>query len=417
MSEHLSREEIENYIARKLAPTELLRVDSHLIACQECVNKLNPKTSLETVREQIFAAEAESHLSFETMSQLVDGDLNEIEREIAELHMHNCGECSSGVEELRAVRETLKTDLVQTEPVIAEKTDRRFAFSPWAWLVPVAAIVLLSFMLWEFRTGGDPANNLANTSNSVNVPNEFPNVEIASNDSSPSNVDQNADIETVVASVADAGGRVEVLKDGRVRGIDGGQFEQKVRGALTDGAISISPDARQLISSGGTLMGPSTPADGFRLLGPVGRVVEMDRPPFRWQPLKDAASYKVGVYNENFQLVVESPEIKTTVWTPTAGLPRGRIYQWQVTAILDGNEVVSPKRPAPDAKFKIVDATHANEIQQARRSAGNSHLLMGIVYADAGMIAEAQREFQALLQKNPNSAIVKKLLAKVRSTK
>jgi hypothetical protein len=417
MSEHLSREEIDNYIARKLAPTELLRVDGHLAVCTECMTKLNPRTSLETVREQIFASEIEPHLSFETMSQLVDGDLNEIEREIAELHMQNCGECSSGVEELGAVRETLKTDLVQTDPVVVKTTDRKFAFSPWSWLIPVAAIIILGFMLWAFRTGGDPANNLANTSNSVNVPNTYPNVEIATSNSTPSNIDQNSDTAVVVASVADGGGRIEVLKDGRIRGIDSGQFEQKVRAALTDGAINVPADARDLMLSGGTLMGPSTPADGFRLFGPIGRVVEMDRPPFRWQPMKGAASYKVGVYNENFQLVAESPEIKTTVWTPAVGLPRGRIYRWQVTATVDGKAIVSPTRPAPDAKFKVVDTARANEIQQARRTAGNSHLLMGIVYADAGMIAEAQREFQTLLQKNPDSAIAKKLLAKVRSSK
>jgi hypothetical protein len=415
MSEHLSREEIDNYIARKLAPTELLRVDGHLAACSECMNKLNPRTSLETVREQIFAAEAESHLSFETMSQLVDGRLNEIEREIADLHMQNCGKCFADVEELRTVREALKTDLAEAKTVAAGKTGRKPSFSPWAWLIPAAAIVVIGALFWLLSTGGRTEENLANASNSAVVANNNANVEIATNEIPHSNVDQNSDTGLVVTAIKDAGGQIEMLRDGQIRGLDSGQFEQKVRAALTDGAVTVSPDARELRSSSGTLMGSSTAAEGFRLIGPMGRVVEMDSPPFRWQPLNGAASYKVGVYNESFQLVAESPELKATAWTPNVSLPRGRVYQWQVTATVDGKEVVSPKRPAPDAKFKVVDAVHANEIQQARRTAGNSHLLMGIVYANAGMVAEAQREFQALLQKNPNSEIAKKLIAKVRT--
>ena len=74
-------------------------------------------------------------------------------------------------------------------------------------------------------------------------------------------------------------------------------------------------------------------------------------------------------------------------------------------------------RPAPEAKFLIADSPHFAEIERARRSAGNSHLILGIVYANAGLLDEAQREFQTLLNSNPNSDIARKLLAKVKAVR
>ncbi len=55
----------------------------------------------------------------------------------------------------------------------------------------------------------------------------------------------------------------------------------------------------------------------------------------------------------------------------------------------------------------------ANAIETAKKKYGNSRLLLGILYADAGMLDEAEREFQALLKKNPGSALARKLLRKV----
>jgi hypothetical protein len=88
-----------------------------------------------------------------------------------------------------------------------------------------------------------------------------------------------------------------------------------------------------------------------------------------------------------------------------------------VTATRNGEEIKSPVRPAPEAKFKVADQTSFNEIERVRRVGGNSHLLLGITYANAGLIDEAEREFQILLKNNPNSDVAKKLLSKVRSAR
>jgi len=133
-----------------------------------------------------------------------------------------------------------------------------------------------------------------------------------------------------------------------------------------------------------------------------------------WKPLAGADSYRVEVFDENFNRVAESPQLKTTTWTIRQPLRRGRVYGWQVTATKDGAEIKSPVRPAPDARFKVIDAESSNAIAAAHKQ-GGSHLVLGILYAEAGMLPEAEKEFAALLHANPDSSVVRSLLQKVRS--
>ena len=162
-------------------------------------------------------------------------------------------------------------------------------------------------------------------------------------------------------------------------------------------------------------MGEDQPGVAFALTGPIGKVVASTRPQFRWKPLKDADSYVVKIFDAKFRSVAESPPLRSTVWVPPVQLSHGNAYQWQVTAIKDGEEVVSPVRPAPDARFRVVDAAAANDIAAAKRA--RSHLVLGITYANAGLIDEAEREFGKLLERNPRSEVVKGLLRKVRAAR
>jgi len=245
-------------------------------------------------------------------------------------------------------------------------------------------------------------------------PRSTPSIPTASPENS-GEVNSNGDDKKVVAALNDAGGKIEIDEHGNITGINAGELEPKLRAALKDQPLELPSDLRQLKSSAGVLMGSSDNGVPFKITGPVGRVVESHRPSFTWQRLKDATSYKVGIYDDAFNEIASSPELHATKWAPAVSLKRGVIYQWQVTAIRNGEEIKSPVRPAPEAKFKIADQSSINEIEKARRS--NSHLLLGIAYANAGLIDEAEREFQVLQRNNPNSDIARKLLARVSSAR
>jgi hypothetical protein len=126
-----------------------------------------------------------------------------------------------------------------------------------------------------------------------------------------------------------------------------------------------------------------------------------------------ATGYVVEVYDEKFNPVVVSPQLTGLTWTTT--LPRGKVYSWQVKATSDSGETTSPRPPAPQAKFRIVDQAKANEIANARRSYPSSHLTLGLLYAEAGLLREAEQEFRQVQKANPNSDLARNLLRQVQS--
>jgi hypothetical protein len=138
-----------------------------------------------------------------------------------------------------------------------------------------------------------------------------------------------------------------------------------------------------------------------------------DRPTFRWSKMGGATSYVVEVYDDQFKLVSSSPQVTTLQWTATQALPRGRVYSWQVKAIKDGQETISPRPPAPQAKFRVLDQTKANEVTRAKRAYGSSHLTLGLLYAEAGLLKEAEAELRLLRRANPDSEIVSNLLRQI----
>jgi hypothetical protein len=81
--------------------------------------------------------------------------------------------------------------------------------------------------------------------------------------------------------------------------------------------------------------------------------------------------------------------------------------------MVDGEKVVSPSASAPEMKFAVLSTTDAQELMRLRKS--NSHLALGVFYGRAGLLDEAEREFQNLIKLNPDSELPKKLVQSVRA--
>ena len=151
----------------------------------------------------------------------------------------------------------------------------------------------------------------------------------------------------------------------------------------------------------------------FKLVEPVGIVIETDRPVFRWSKLDGATGYTVAVYDSHITRIAASDVLTATEWQAPSALPRGEILVWQVRAIKDGKEVVAPPPAGGRARFKVLEQSRVDEIARAKRDYPNSHLIMGVVFAEAGLREEARREFAELLKANSQSPVARKLLQSV----
>ena len=221
----------------------------------------------------------------------------------------------------------------------------------------------------------------------------------------------------VVAQLNDGAGVLSLDKEGKLSGADAlpPAYQDRVKQALTSQRIERSSQLQGLTRPSSSLMGADNQSREFSVVDPVGSVLLTDRPAFRWSAMEGATGYVVEVYDNQFKLAASSPQLTNRSWTATESLPRGKVYSWQVKAIKDDQEFTSPRPPAPQAKFRILDQSKASEIARAKRAHGSSHLTLGLLYADAGLLQEAEQQFRLLLRANPNSALARNLLREVQS--
>jgi hypothetical protein len=221
-----------------------------------------------------------------------------------------------------------------------------------------------------------------------------------------------------VIALNDGGGLVMLDSGGFVKGLNSVSPGDRGRviAALTTGKVEPPEALDEVRASASALMG-SSPSQGFALSGPIGNIVATTRPTFRWRPLAGATAYQVTItdpvagYNE----VATSPTLGATSWTVNRPLQRGRTYSWQVTAQTPNGEVKAPSPAGPEARFRVLEREKAAKLEAARKTYAGHHLVLGVLYTEAGLLKEAEAEFEALVRANPESDLAATLLYSVRS--
>jgi hypothetical protein len=138
-----------------------------------------------------------------------------------------------------------------------------------------------------------------------------------------------------------------------------------------------------------------------------------DRPSLQWTPLSGAATYVVTMQDEATGETLSSPTLRDHTWSPDASLKRGHTYLWQVAASSSGIETVAPKPPDPPAKFFVASAENASRLAKIPASP----LVRGILYANAGLVDDAERELAAEAAQNPSSDVVRRFLTQLRASR
>ncbi|MBV9923526.1 MAG: zf-HC2 domain-containing protein [Acidobacteria bacterium] len=423
MSAHLNENSLERFRLRELPPEELLAADEHLSACEVCRLKLAGAAELRGMTAALRAdfaraAADEAHPAYEQFEAYADGLLRGAELRAVETHLAACADCADEARELLELRETLQTSHAETPPS-SEPTpprlrlretpagfwQRPFGLAP-QWAALAAAVLLLaSLSAWWLASKPRSAPEVAVQATPT------PDVSVNAN-SEPT--DKNETNRQVIEN----NNTTTAERDDVERELEGvpSQYREQVRAALKAQRLAPPPALAEVRSGAGALMGAGG-GESFEVEGPAGVVSRADRPLFRWRPLAGAESYVVKVYDSDFNLVATSPQLSSREWRPPTPLPRGRVYAWQVTAKKGGAEVVAPAAPAPEARFRILSRSEEATLARAERDAAGSHLALGVLYTRAGLLAEAEAEFKALLRADPRSAAARKLLRDVQRMK
>ena len=94
-------------------------------------------------------------------------------------------------------------------------------------------------------------------------------------------------------------------------------------------------------------------------------------------------------------------------------LEAGIVYTWMVTALKDGQEIIAPAPPAR-AEFEILGKS---ELIKLNRTINRtvSHAARGVLYANAGLLDAAEKEFRTHLGVRPDDERAKQLVRIVQS--
>ncbi|MFN0172780.1 MAG: hypothetical protein ACKV22_40890 [Bryobacteraceae bacterium] len=311
MDDHVTELELEGYRRRRLAPTDLLRVDDHLAACEHCRLKLAGQMDLPRIES--------------------------------------------------AWREEIGQDPVRSFPV------RSLGMA-------AAAVLLIGSTLF-----------------------------LATRDR-----------HRIVAQLRDGSRVLTIDSKGQMKGIEGVSQHQTLAlaAALRDSRLDLPAWTADLAGRTETLMG-ERPAAGNPLIGPLGTAVLDDRPRFRWRPMAGATTYTVVIQNESGGESISSGPLEGTDWKPANPLNRGATYSWQLSATVSGVPVLHPHPPQPPARFRVVDDRTA----AALRELPDSHALRGVLYAQAGLLEAAEREFERLYDQNPESPAARAWLESLRKAR
>lgn len=395
MRDHLSEQELNRYLSRDMPLDEYLRVSEHVDACETCTKRMGDTTDLISAASAVAALalqdeagdEQDEHIEYREMESYVDEYPNGSCRELIETHTRECAACRQMVLELQKLKEKLnpqKEFSPKPHPgVIHRLLSHRWTFSVIA--VALAVCVITAFLVERFLATG--------------LPKETPFTVSSHQEAERRGRIQIRDEGTIVVWTSGSG----------VSGLSGVSESvlQLVDEALRTTKFRTGAEQAQLIGKPRILMGPNN-SGSEGLMKPVGTMVRSDRPTFQWRELPGTAFYEIGVFDTEYHKVLAG-RTQNTSWTSPSPLRRGMTYVWQLRAHDHDQETRMPSPDQPEARFSILSEAASRELVGRMADCRGSHLALAALYANEGLLDEANQEMQKLTELNPQSEVVKAL--------
>ena len=419
MTEHLTSENLEQYRRRKIDPASRREAEMHLANCESCLERVldsdHSVLAFNLLNEALLTSKevAPFHLSKAELTSYLTGAYHEADGIIYTSHLEDCEKCQA---ESHALSEAAALQSSQRAPVV-ERVPARSLWAGWSWLTPAraAAVVviigILAFALYQWRSQRSSRDLRSESQSNPSTP-------VAPGTEPTPQPGVIVPTPPPLVVLKDNNREIRLEHDGKLTGMEGtDDATQRTVIAALKGEELGKPKVLEDLSSPKIELLGAPGRDTFQLVSPLARVITDDRPAFRWQALQDADKYVVSIFDENFNRVAQSPSLTTTSWTSNVRLKRGQRYSWEVRATREGKEIVSPTAPASAATFRILDGEQTTALANLKRQTPVSHLALGMAYARAGLVNDAQREFRQVARENPDSEIAKKLLRTVQGWK
>jgi hypothetical protein len=423
VTDHPSTSQLERFCFSALPEGELVAVAMHTADCQTCHNLFTQELKTQKGSEPLtFTLSPEfcfrnDHIDFEQLVNLADKNLDTTISEIIDLHLKVCNDCGENVQSFLAFRkESVRQQNISYGPtrhLVATTMSR----PSWRWkpAYAIAAIILAAIAITlgaiAFKRRS-PAFEAQNEKPPVDSPN-------TDNGPTPPHVASSTPIDnsTLIATLKDSSGEILINRGGEVKGLDDlpSTTRQEIAQASLNERLERPGILKNLSGNESGLRGRTNSGPTFKLLYPTRRVIIEDRPSCSWESLSTATSYHVYLIDANGNEIARSDELppNKTSWKSSVSLKRGEVYSWAVAAVVDGKEVLSPAAAASEVKFAVLSSKDLQSLNQLKRT--RSHLALGVFYSRVGLLSEAERELQKLVQLNPQAELPKKLLLSVRS--
>jgi hypothetical protein len=418
--DHLSTQLQRRFLARLLSPEETLDVIKHLRECDSCREKLSALRSIKpgSVADTILpATPAEDHPSADSLGAYLDNDLSHPDKTDLEAHLRTCEVCQSALADLKSFREELLKSPAQEYAPVSNTTrssgaalrnrwfsQSKASFLDWfnrplvyAGVAAVAApIVVLAIVIVR-----SPETLGIGSKGQVTVADGSHRISVGPNGITNPPAGLPADVLTALNNVV-----APTLKD------EPPSFSPALEDQLA--ALKRAPSV---------LLGQPSTTVPFQVLSPVRTWVESVRPTFKWTEAAGATGYVVHVIVDDGsqQEAATSPVIipaagaNSCQWVigESTTLSPGKRYRWYVAATIKDQEVDAPGIEQAQAKFALLNDQETARLDALRKSVQGDHLLDGLLDLNAGLLDDAQTDFDYLLADPGQSANAKDFLQRV----
>lgn len=415
MTTHLTAQQMQNYLVRQLSVAELGRMGEHLHGCRSCyqayLSVLQTRFPIEIDFDELAGLKG-WHLEGEELANYLAGRMNQVDLDYARLHLQECGSCKQRVYDnaknwpehsasREGAREKYEGPWRKYLPAFHSIPSSR-----WQFAAALLLVIGFALVLWAIQQSGPEKPQMAQekpsgTIHSNNVPDRAtapPPAPLGTG--SDSSVEDSAHQQIGISPNRDTG---EV---GRRTGR--GELALLAKDLIMPPAIEILDRTPSM-----AVRGNQASIQSFTIVRPFTTVISTDRPTFYWTALSGATSYTVSVFDADLHLVITSKPLTETQWLLPDRLEAGVIYTWTVTARKDGQEIIAPAPPAR-AEFTILGNPKLLKLN-TMVSRTKSHAARGFLYAEAGLLDEAEKELRTHLGLWPTDKRANRFLHRVRS--